>query len=132
MPLKKGSSRATIASNIRELEQSGRPHNVAVAAALHTADKSGGRSVGTKKDTTTVVSGLQGPMAEGYQRAREQGGGVVPEAQKKVVEAASAPIAGPKEIVGQIGGVFHSMADFVKGAINSSGNRKSPSTTKDG
>lgn len=88
--------------------------------------------MGTKRDTTTVVSGMQGPMAEGYQRAREQGGGIVPEAQKAAVNAANAPIAGPKEIVGQIGGVFHSMADFVKGALNSSGNRKSPTTTKDG
>jgi len=37
MPLKKGSSRATISRNIREMEESGHPHRVAVAAALHTA-----------------------------------------------------------------------------------------------
>ena len=37
MPLKPGRDRATIAGNIREMQDSGRPHNVAVAAALHTA-----------------------------------------------------------------------------------------------
>jgi hypothetical protein len=43
MPLAKGSSRATIASNISEMEASGHPHNVAVAAALHTAHPGGGK-----------------------------------------------------------------------------------------
>ncbi len=37
MPLEKGKDKATIGRNIREMEDSGRPHRVAVAAALHTA-----------------------------------------------------------------------------------------------
>lgn len=37
MPLKIGKSKATIASNIKEMKASGRPQKVAVAAALHTA-----------------------------------------------------------------------------------------------
>jgi hypothetical protein len=37
MPLKQGKSRATVASNIREMRKSGYGHKQAVAAALHTA-----------------------------------------------------------------------------------------------
>ena len=42
MPLKRGASKATISSNIREMIHSGHPKNQAVAAALDTARKSGG------------------------------------------------------------------------------------------
>ena len=38
MPLKRGSSRATISENIREMIRAGRPHDQAVAAALRTAN----------------------------------------------------------------------------------------------
>lgn len=40
MPLKKGKSRKTVSSNIRELKTSGYPQKQAVAIALHTARKS--------------------------------------------------------------------------------------------
>ena len=41
MPLEKGTSRATIGRNIKEMEASGRPPKQAIAAALNTARKSG-------------------------------------------------------------------------------------------
>ncbi len=44
MPLTPGKSKKVISKNIEEMQASGHPHNVAVAAALHNADKSGGKS----------------------------------------------------------------------------------------
>jgi hypothetical protein len=46
MPLKKGKSRKTISSNIREMVHSGYPRNQAVAAALNTARRSKKRGRG--------------------------------------------------------------------------------------
>jgi len=43
MPLKKGSSKSVIASNIRREIAAGRPQKQAVAIALSTARKSGGK-----------------------------------------------------------------------------------------
>jgi hypothetical protein len=40
MPLKKGSSKKTISSNIREMMHSGHPQKQAVAAAMRQAGKS--------------------------------------------------------------------------------------------
>ena len=40
MPLKKGSSRSVVSSNISELERSGRPHKQSIAIALSQARKS--------------------------------------------------------------------------------------------
>ena len=39
MPLKKGSSKATVSTNIRELMHSGRPQKQAIAIAISEANK---------------------------------------------------------------------------------------------
>ena len=57
MPLKKGSSRATIKRNIEEMEASGHPHNQAVAAALHTANY---KRKGKKKKSRSVGDSYTG------------------------------------------------------------------------
>lgn len=50
MPLKKGSSKATISQNIREMQASGHSHEQAVAAALSNANyRRKGKKKGKKK-----------------------------------------------------------------------------------
>jgi len=49
MPLKKGSSKAVISKNIKEMKAAGHPQKQAVAAALDTARKSGGKHAPQKK-----------------------------------------------------------------------------------
>lgn len=43
MPLKKGTSKSMVSSNIKELVHSGRPHKQAVAIAMSQKRKSGGK-----------------------------------------------------------------------------------------
>jgi hypothetical protein len=117
MPLKRGASRAVISSNIKEMIQSGHPQRVAVAAALHTADKSGG-NVGSVTDSTKT--GLE----QGYDRARAIGGGIVPNSHPELANMDKVKTVGPVEL-------FHKMADFMSGKKNSTNNRMSPSTQKD-
>jgi hypothetical protein len=50
MPLQKGSSRATISENIREMRHAGHPENQAIAAALSTARKSRDAGGATSSD----------------------------------------------------------------------------------
>ena len=49
MPLKKGKSKETISSNIREMIESGHPKNQAIAASLNQARKSGAHLPKKKK-----------------------------------------------------------------------------------
>lgn len=49
MPLKKGKSKKTISSNIRELRHSGRPQKQAIAIAMSTAGKSKPKNLGNLK-----------------------------------------------------------------------------------
>lgn len=58
MPLKRGSSQATISSNIREMISSGHPRDQAIAAALSTARKT--RATGGKVHTGAIHSAVAG------------------------------------------------------------------------
>ena len=49
MPLKKGKTQKTINKNIREMVDAGHPQDVAVAASLDTARKSGAKIPKKKK-----------------------------------------------------------------------------------
>lgn len=49
MPLKKGISKKTIGSNIKEMEASGHPKKQAIAAALNVARKAGAKIPKPKK-----------------------------------------------------------------------------------
>lgn len=65
MPLIHGSSRADIASNIREMVASGRPQRQAVAAALRTADEYGKRRASGGASGAPSVSAYKVPASSG-------------------------------------------------------------------
>lgn len=58
MPLKRGSSQATISANVREMINSGHPRDQAIAAALNTARKA--RATGGKVHTGPINSAVAG------------------------------------------------------------------------
>lgn len=58
MPLKRGSSQATISSNIREMISSGHPRDQAIAGALSTARRT--RAAGGKVHTGAIHSAVAG------------------------------------------------------------------------
>ena len=65
MPLKSGSSKSIISSNIREMINAGHPHNVAVAASLHNSHKSrihraDGGSIDEGSDTGPLLGTTDG------------------------------------------------------------------------
>lgn len=55
MPLKKGASKKTISSNIREMIKSGHRQDVAVAAALDVARRSGAKIPRKRKRKTLLT-----------------------------------------------------------------------------
>lgn len=71
MPLKSGSSRQVVSRNIAEMVRSGKPQNVAVAAALNKARKASGGRVGP-------VNGASGGRADKLPIKAPAGAFVVP------------------------------------------------------
>lgn len=66
MPLKSGTSKKTIANNIREMEASGHPHDQAVAAALHNAHPNGGKNMADGGEVDKNEPGLQDVSASDF------------------------------------------------------------------
>ena len=118
MPLKRGSSRAVISSNIETEMAAGKPQRQAVAIALHTAkDPPKEGNVGRK----AVVQGVQNPLASGMNEAAAQGGGIQSGAHPDPAkEAFDQAVAGVRNIAGNL-----------RGMLNSTGSVRSPSTVRD-
>lgn len=70
MPLKNGSSKATIKTNIEEMEASGHPHDQAVAAALHNAHPKSGKNMAeggtTSGNPSELDSGIKDATASDF------------------------------------------------------------------
>ena len=98
MPLKKGKSRATVSSNIREMIHSGHPQNQAVAAALSTARRSRARggSVEPRRPRGPSIEEIdreQEPLLNPQGDPKAGGKGIVPYARGGVVRGGEARMA---------------------------------------
>lgn len=68
MPLLPGSHPSIIAHNIREMQESGHPHEQAVAAALHNAGlrrSKKAKQIVDKHNMTNMIAGTGAPVAPG-------------------------------------------------------------------
>lgn len=99
MPLQRGSSRKVVSSNIETEIAAGKPRRVAVAIALHTADKSGG-NMGKKNDNGPMVT--QGPSTSYLEQATKE------------ANARSGKQAG----MGIPDEGMHGIADYARSAVN--------------
>lgn len=99
MPLQRGSSRKVVSSNIETEIAAGKPRRVAVAIALHTADKSGG-NMGKKNDNGPMVT--QGPSTSYLEQAAKE------------ANARSGKQAG----MGLPDEGMHGIADYARSAVN--------------
>ena len=74
MPLEHSGTRAAISNNIREMIASGHPKRVAIAAALHTADRYGRAAGGSTPTVPLYQTGASAVNSSGYVPTSQSGG----------------------------------------------------------